>query len=314
MGDFFKIFFGLCLLVGAFFVGKNYGENTYKESEEFKKITLVREELDFAKNDLENAKAKLQNIVDRADNEKTDELLAQILQVFLADLGLQIQNRELILKNAKANIKTDRTNTEISPQPLKLDKPSDANPETNLTAKANRAINKLNREEVEKQKNINKFKSNEWLLLNSNNKSEVQKNLDKLVIKNLKSFVDASQIEAQDCINYLGEYRGKIKNELKQNMGSMSFNLKNNQEENKFFGNISWFNNPNPTLKQDFDNSCGKKLQGFSGRFFSLTENRYIQVYRLQDLKTLAGNFYEILPAGTTKRIGSFQLSRTDQF
>ena len=101
MKDFFKIFLSLCVLVTAFVVGKGYGEKTFLESDEYKKIAQTRDELDFTKNEIENAKAKLQNIVDAADKEKTDELFGKLFDVFLTDLGLRIQNKELILKNAQ---------------------------------------------------------------------------------------------------------------------------------------------------------------------------------------------------------------------
>ena len=121
MKDFLKIFVILCLLVGAFMYGRNYGELTYRESEEYKTLVKAKEDLTFAKADLENVKAKFQNILDGSGSKKQEELLAQILQVFLVDLGLRAADNQPSTSAAKLppvaapiqaepKIKSDTTN------------------------------------------------------------------------------------------------------------------------------------------------------------------------------------------------------------
>lgn len=302
MGDFVKIFFGICALAVAFVVGKGHGEKSYLESEDYKKIAVIKEELDFSKGELENAKAKLQNIVDRGSNQKTDELLGQILQVFLADLGIQIQNKELILKQAQMCSANNTTAAAAKPVP------------------ALRSENKASGDEAEAKPtkksmvSVGQFKSNERMLANSNGGNDTLRALDKLVIKNLKGFLSQTAPTNEGCENFLGAYRGNIKDDASnRNMGSLSFDLK--QAENQTFsGKIAWFNDPNPPLTQMINESCGRKAKDLAGRIFNLSEQRYVQIYQIEAKSLMAGNFYEVLPMGTTKRVGKFVLKRTDKF
>ena len=98
MNDFVKIFIVLCTCVGAFMYGRNYGETTYKDSAEYKSLMQAYEEAKFAKSELENIKAKFQNIADGSTNRKQEEILAQILQIFLVDLGLRVSNPDAFAK------------------------------------------------------------------------------------------------------------------------------------------------------------------------------------------------------------------------
>ena len=306
MGDFVKIFFGICALVTAFIIGKGHGEKSYLESEEYKKIAAVKEELDFSKGELENAKAKLQNIVDRGGNQKTDELLGQILQVFLADLGIQIQNKELILKQAQM---CTAANTQAS-----VSKPAAAKPENKL---GEAAVAELKQQEKKPVVSVGQFKSNEWMLANSNGGNDTLRTLDKLVIKNLNGYLSQTTTDKDGCDSFLGMYKGNIKDVNNKNFGSLSFDLKTNEQtsaDQSYSGKISWYNDPNPPLSQMINESCGRTAKGLSGRIFSLSDQRYIQVYQLEARSQLAGNFYEVLPNGTTKRIGKFVLKRTDKF
>lgn len=303
MGDFVKIFFGICALATAFVVGKGHGEKSYLESEDYKKIAAAKEELEFSKGELENAKAKLQNIVDRGSNQKTDELLGQILQVFLADLGIQIQNKELILKQAQmcSAASAEVAATKAAPVPKSENKSS--NVEETETKPAKKPI-----------VSVGQFKSNEWMLANSNGGNDTLRTLDKLVIKNLNGYLSLTAPTNEGCEGFLGAYRGNIKDDASnKNMGSLSFDLK--QSENQSFsGKIAWFNDPNPPLTQMINESCGRKAKDLAGRIFNLSEQRYVQIYQIESKNLMAGNFYEVLPMGTTKRIGKFVLKRTDKF
>ena len=301
MGDFVKIFFGICALAVAFVVGKGHGEKTYLESDEYKKIAAIKEELNFSKGEFENAKAKLKNIIDRGQNQKTDELLGQILQVFLADLGIQIQNKELILKQAQM------CSAEKASVVQKV-APAQTLPQTqNLTAEAKR-----DKKPIVK---LGQFKSNEWMLANSSGGSDTLRALDKLVIKNLNGYLSQTTPSNDGCEGLLGAYRGNIKGEANNNnMGSLSFDLKQNESANSYKGKIAWFNDPNPPLTQMINEACGRKAKDLAGRIFTLSEQRYVQVYQLEAHQQMAGNFYEVLPNGTTKRVGKFVLKRTDKF
>lgn len=288
-------------MVGAFFIGRGYGEKTYLESEDYKKMVNVREELDFAKNEFENAKVKLQNIIDNGEKAKTDELLAQILQVFLADLGLRIQNKEAILKQAqfKPSSPPSVQTTDVAQTPV-------LTYSTLTTQSANAQIEKIKKQEQEKEKNLRKIKSEEWLLLNSGYSST---RLERVTIKNLKELLKESNLVKADCQDFAGEFRGDLKDVSGNMMGSLLFKL--TFEVNYFSGKISWLNDPNPPLYSNFNNSCGLKVEGLAARFFNLTENVYLQIYNpIADKNILVGNLYEILQAGTTKKVGSFRIRR----
>jgi hypothetical protein len=300
MGDFVKIFLGICALAAAFLVGKGHGEKSYLESEEYKKIAAAKEDLDFSKGELENAKAKLQNIIDRGGNQKTDELLGQILQVFLADLGIQIQNKELILKQAQM---CAANNTAV------------AEPAKPAPVKTQVVENTESKQTKKPIVSVGQFKSNEWMLANSSGGNDTLRTLDKLVIKNLNGYLSLTTPTVEGCEGYVGVYSGNIKGEANNNnMGSLSFDLKQSKSTDSYNGKIAWYNDPNPPLTQMINDSCGRKAKDLAGRIFSLSEQRYVQIYQLEALNQMAGNFYEVLPNGTTKRVGKFVLRRTDKF
>lgn len=299
MGDFVKIFFVLCAIVAAFFIGKGYGEQTYLASEDYKNIAKTKEELEYAKGELENAKAKLQNIMDRGDKEKTDELLSQILQVFLADLGLQIQNRDLIIQQAKAG---NQNSSAVVPAPKE---------EPQITI-AEIAIQKIKESERREAKELQRFQDLEKNLLSS---SQPQNQLDKVSIKDLKKWMAKANPEMGECEPFLGRFRGDLIGVTKRRQGSIFFEL--GLAQNLFSGMISWLNSPNPPISTNINGTCGLKIPRISARFFTLSDNRYLQVYPggftagSEPKKTLGGILYEILPAGSTQKIGTFWIKKS---
>jgi hypothetical protein len=302
--DFFKIFFFISGLVIAFAVGKNYGKKSLLESQDLKNISIEKEELAYEKADIANAKAKLQNILDQGATKKTDEILGQILQVFLADLGLQIQNKDLILKQAELCAKEPTAQIKA---------------ENQVIEKTSEEVVREIRPQTKENKNQGQFKSNEFLVLNSKGGKDTLRRLDKVIVRDLNSFLSKTSAELESCDQFLGEFKGPIFSETNEKMGSLSFKLKyKSGEESLEFknlrGEISWFNSPNPPLSQNINESCGRKAHNLAGRIFSLTENRYVQIYKIEGTQQLAGNFYEVMRLGTTKRIGKFVLKRTDRF
>lgn len=298
MGDFLKIFFIVCGMAVAFFVGKGYGEQTFFASDDFKNIAKTRDELDYTRSELENAKAKLQNIINGAERQKTDELLAQILQVFLADLGLQIQNREAILTQAKqtAAVQPAVQNSEPAPNMAEL-------------KKAQEAIEKLKEEEKRERKELALFADKEHPLLSF---GASQRNIDNVTIKNLKKFLSKANPEMSDCEKFLGKFRGTLKNINNKEQGSIFFEL--GFGANVFKGSVAWLDTPKPPISNTIYGSCGQKIDKLSARFFTLSDSRYIQAYpvesRDRSTRALAGILYEILPQGSTQKIGTFLIQR----
>ena len=300
MNDFIKIFLVLCGLVGSFLFGRNYGEKSHSETEEYRQLVKTNEELNFAKNELENVKAKLQNIADTAANKKTDELLSQILHVFLTDLGLRIQNRELILKQA-AELKTEKTPVvaAVEKKPVDLIEKPKAPEKSSWT-----------------RSSVNKFKSFEWMVTNSAGNQGTLRDLKKVQIRNLASFLkEADYLDQSECENFYGSYKGSVKDINNKYFGSLEFELKASQVNAKeeIFGKIAWYNNDS-AFSEKIRNNCGKKIEGLNSRIFTISADKYVQLYKLSNMDKTAGNFYEVLPNGTTKIIGSFVLNRVDKF
>lgn len=285
--------------MAAFFIGKGYGEQTFLASDDYKSIAKTREELDYAKGELENAKAKLQNIIDGADKQKTDELLAQILQVFLADLGLQIQNRELILQQAKklepSSASADKMmaksmNEEMRMPVAALAKPSATGYSDHLS------------EFGSDERRVRQLKKDEWFLLNSNFS---QKSLERVTIRDLNRFIALANPVVDDCANFMGRFRGDFRAVDGTRQGSFIFEL-----NDKLEGKISWVFSPHPTVATILNGSCGTKANGILARFFNLSDRLYLQIYPLSENRELAGIMYEKLPAGTIKKIGSFRIRK----
>lgn len=301
MSDFFKIFLFIGAVAAAFVFGRNYGEKTYREGAEYKDFIKEKEDLNYSKNEFENAKAKLQNIVDSADHKKTDELLGQILQVFLADLGLRVQYRDLILKQAQM--------------------PPAAAPAVTIAPKIPETISEAPRQRGNSsgwtKAQLNKFKSYEWMLENSGGGAETFRVLEKLKLKNLVQASGDLNYSKDECEEFLGTYSGKLNDTLKKYIGTLTFDFRTGKIDNvsSYYGTISLRNEANSNdLSEKIGNHCGRKISGLVGRVFNLTSDRYIQVYKLSNLEKLAGNFYEVLPNGTTHPAGAFILGRTDKF
>lgn len=283
MKDFAKIFIVLCLTVAAFMYGRNYGEATYRETDEYKELIKAKENLSFANAELENVKVKFQNIINSSENKKQDELLAQILQVFLADLGL----RAAPIKSAVA-------------------KPTELSSEKNLLKE-------------QKKFNIKKLKSYEWILANSTDTNEIQKNLKNVEIKNLNTFLaDARQPAITEFEPIFGTYRGRIRGVDNKEYGSMLIEINAIQQNEKIVakGEIKIFKENRETMGQGFStNTLGLSVDGSTSFIINPgNDNKFYQLYKLKETQQLAGFFYERLVNGTTKTIGSFVLNRTDQF
>lgn len=279
MSDFLKIFFVLCVSVAAFMFGRNYGEKTYRETEEYKELVKAKDQLTFANSELQNVKAKFQNIIDGSANRKQEEMLGQILQVFLADLGLRVAENQ--------RSPTPTTEKEIV-------KP-------------------------EKTFDLKKLKSYEWILSNSASTDDVHKNLKNVEIRNLNEFLAiAKDAPIQAFGGIFGSYRGYILGVDGKNYGTMLIEINANaatSEKPEAKGTIKIFKENRDTMSSNFTtHALGKIVEGSGCVILNPgQDNKFYQVYKVRDSQ-LAGYFYERLTNGTTKTIGSFVLNRTDQF
>ena len=295
MRDFLTIFFGLCLAVGGFMAGRSYGEKTFRETVGFKELVKANEELKFTRAELETVKTKFQNILDNADAKKQEELLGQILQIFLADLGLKAANQTIL------------GNTSVTPATAEIKK------------SAAEAVEKKEQVKIEKEFDLKKLKSYEWILANSRDSEEIQKNLKNVEIKDLSVFLKLAKEEPLQAFEpVFGTYRGRMFDILKNEYGSMLMDIKLMKKNEKDYvkGDIKIFMNGAEKSGNGFESSSlGFKIEGSEGFVINFNNNkRFWHVYKLKDTQQLAGFMYVQMVNGTTKTIGSFVLNRTDQF
>ncbi len=298
MKDFSKIFLGLCALVGVFVFGQKKGEESFKQSEEYQILMRQKEEQAFTKSDLENAKTKFQNILDGAETKKSEELLAQILQVFLADLGLRIQNQ-------KSFTKENTVVVPAAPPPAK-----EPLHQAQQTAHASSPPK-------EKVFDYKRLKSYEWILQNATNESDLKRNLKNVEIKDIDSFLKNSvEAKPQQIESFFGSYRGRIIDIDRKEYGTLvlEINPVADAAPAKLKGSIKIFKNGRETSARNFTTTqLGYLVEGSS---CLILENggTYFQVYKISETQQITGFYYERLVNGTTKTIGSFLLNRVDQF
>lgn len=304
MKDFLKIFFILCGFVGAFLYGRNYGEQTFRQSDEYLQFVKAKDEQSFLKNDIENAKAKLQNILDVSENKKSDELLAQILQIFLTDLGLKVHNEKILKENltaAKTSVEKNRPISTLAETPALDNSDSFEEPKT----------------KTPKAFDYKKLKSYEWILMNAQGSEDIAGNLKNLEIKNMDSYMSEAVVtRPQDEVLLMGSYRGRIMDVTNKEYGTFVFEMGPSSEEgkDKFKGSITLFRNGRKESVNSFSGtSLGYRFESSAGTVINFGNN-YYQMYKIPQTQQIAGFYYERLVNGTTKTIGSFVLNRVDQF
>jgi len=307
MKDFIKIFVFLLVVVIAFVFGRNYGERTIVESEEFKTNRDAQERLLKTEAELKLIKDKFQNLLDSSDLKKADDVFTKIMTMFLVDLGLRIseekQNDLDVGKAALIKCTPELTNKNTS-------KMQTLSTEKQLTAK------ETNKEKKWSKTEIKKFKTKEWLLLNSNSESAIKNNLNFLNITNIDEYLrGASALSFAESEQYVGVYRGKIIDVSNKEYGSLIIEIKPDAvQQNQIIGSIKVFRQGNVEVSNSFKSTTfGLKPNDYSGVVINAND-RFFQIYKINNLEKMAGFFYERLPNGTSKTIGSFILSRTDRF
>ncbi len=308
MKDFLKIFFVLCGLVAAFVFGRNYGEKTITESKEYIKMRSDSAETEKSASELAALKTKFQDLLDSSDLKKADEVLSKIMTVFLADLSLHLsEEKEKDLSIGKAQCVT---------KPVVAEKPIE---KTQAPIEKNQRVEKS---KSEKWTNLNqaRYKSYEWMLKNAQSNKEVLRFLEKTEIKNINAFIsEAKESDSKIVADLNGVFKGPVKDVNQNTYASITMSFKKIQKQNKDFltGSIEV-----RKVGQDgygvrtFSSSggLGQQIDGMYGVIIGWEKTQYIQMYKLNNEEKIAGNFYEHLPNGTTKTIGTFILNRVDQF
>mgnify|MGYP000906122875 FL=1 len=217
MSDFLKIFFVLCGFVTAFLFGRNYGEKTVVESKEYIKMRSDSSQAEKAEAELAGLKAKFQDLLDSSDLKKADEILSKIMTVFLADLSLHLsEDKEKDLSIGKAAC-VARPVADVS-APSQKSEPQAPQETTKLD---------IQQPQADKQaKNTGKYRSQEWILVNSQTDSEIRRNLKKLELKDLDIYLKgAPETNIQKSEKYLGSYRGRVFDVNQKEYGYLTLDL-----------------------------------------------------------------------------------------
>ena len=311
MKDFIKIFVVLIAVVVAFVSGRNYGEQSILESKEFKDNKSSQAENARAEAELKLMKDKFQSLLDSADLKKADEVYGKMMTLFLVDLGLRIsdqQQKDLDTGKAQLLMCTAQAATAPTIKPV-----------VSAQVSAPKALT----EEAETPKAPKfsqvppgRFKSTEWTLVNSTSNAEILRSLEKIKLTDIDAFVkDAPETAFTDLQKYYGTFRGRVSAVDGSNYGSLVMTVGPNAEkDNHVSGEVKFYREGKVQSTSTFNGGTwGYTPAGYQGNMVSMGQ-RFLQIYKIESADKIAGNFYERLPNGTTKLIGSFVLNRTDRF
>ena len=310
MKDFLKILAVLVVIVIAFVTGRNYGETSVLESKEYKETKS--QIVDNANSNAELAlmKEKIQSLLDSSDLKKADEVYGKMMTLFLVDLGLRIseqQQKDMDVGKSQLLICAARSGTtpvvKTPEAPVQQPIPTPAaEPQEPKAPKFSQTA-------------PGRFKSTEWTLVNSSSNSEILKNLEKIKLTDIDAFMkNAPVTPAADVQKYFGTFRGRVSAVDGSNYGSIVISIGQAPEkENEVKGEVKFYRQGNVESNSSFtSNAWGYTPVGYQTNMVSLGA-RFLQIYKIENADKIAGNFYERLPNGTTKLIGSFVLNRTDR-
>lgn len=309
MKDFIKIFLVLITVVVAFVFGRSYGEQSILESKEFKDTKSNLADSARADEELKLMKDKFQSLLDSADLKKADEVYGKMMTLFLVDLGLRISEQQ--------QKDLDAGKTQLLMCAAQSGQASTVKPVVAAQVSTPKALT----EEAEapkvqrfSQMPAGRFKSTEWTLVNSSSNSEILRNLEKVKLTDIDAFLKgAPQTGIADLQKYYGTFRGRVSAVDGSNYGSLVVEVGPAEKVNQVTGEVKFFREGKVQSNSAFtSDSWGYRPEGYQGNMVSMGD-RYLQIYKIESSDKIAGNFYERLPNGTTKLIGSFVLNRTDR-
>lgn len=315
MSDFIKIFLVLCAVAASFVFGRNYGEKTVVESKDYLKLQSDAKQTNENDAQIANLKQKIQNLLDSSDLKKADQVLSQIMTLFLADLGMHLSEQQQKDFDQGKQL-CFRPETGPLPEKKQVEaSPAKPEPTAKPTEEPAQTANNLS---LARQQYLKRFKTSEWFLKNSRNEQEVVRNLKKLQLKDLDIYLkNAPESSWEKSEGYFGSYRGRITDITGKDYGMLIVNLKqtlNSKNEKVIKGNIQVYKNEKQESEGNFTtNHFGYGPEELLGTVVNVGF-RYLQIYSLDSQSKLAGILYERLPNGTTKTVGTFLLNRVDQF
>lgn len=310
MKDFIKIFLVLCVIVGAFFYGRSYGEKTSDDSIEVRNLKSENFQSQTSQQELDNLKIKFQNLLDSSDLKKADEVLGKIMTIFLADLSLRVSDeKQKDFLEGKRLCSQNQINEQVAIESVKKETEE---PKKEIEVRQKPEDHSL----PPPIKNLAQFKLNEFSIMEAQDTDEILRTLDKLEVKKIDSLTNgADQASYEQSKKFLGSYRGSLIGADKKVYGTLVMNIELSEDKTKpFKGIIELFRNGSVTSRTRFASSS----IGLSGNQSQSTiidvgdGSSYLQTYKIDNLNKIAGIYYDRLPNGTSKTIGTVVLSRTD--
>ncbi len=311
MKDFLKIFTGLILLVTAFTVGKDHGVKSITETTEYKQ-QLVAQALVMQKDEqLQKIKSEFQKLLDSTDLKQGHELLSKMVVVLLADLALKISKDQ---EDQIAVGKNYCMAGYVAQSPISkavaeaAGKPELAAPQVIATRNVRPGWASMKPPQ---------FKSYEWLGMNAGTERNSLRQLARTEIKNMNEFIGQAQVaDAGKYSVFEGEYKGTIQDINNQTYAMLTtkINVLTLHGKPKVTFNTVMIRNGEESRKSATGNDFGWYNPDVYAMVIEQSKDRYLQIYKLNTTKKLAGNYYEVLPNGTTKLIGQFALTRIDRF
>ncbi len=274
MKDFFKIFFVLCGFVGSFLYGRNYGEQAFKQSEEYLMLTKAKEDYKPLNSLSEDSKANIQNQV--LSNERN--LGPESISETKTEKNLSGKPTETLHK-AQIAIEPEAESVKLFDH-------------KKLKSYEWILLNAQSAEDVA-----------------GNLKNLEIKNMDSYMAAATGT---RPQDEAQLFGSYRGRILDVTNKEY--GTFSLEIAPWNEEGKDQFKGSLKLFRNGRQERTDNFSGTnFGYRFENSSGIVINFGSN-YYQLYKIPQTQQIAGFFYERLVNGTTKTIGSFVLNRVDQF
>lgn len=305
MKEFLKIFIVLCAVVTAFFLGRNFGEESRNESTEIKTLKSENFQNRNAQVELENLKEKFQKLLDSADLKKANEVMAQIMTIFLADLSLRLTDQQQ---------KDFNDSRKMVCAPVPASTTAEAKEKQNKNEVLSEATVMKAVEAQNPRINMAKFKSSENDLLTAEDTFRIKDLLKEVEVKKIDTLLDGALMETHaQSKRFVGTYRGSIIDVTNNVYGTLVMEAQSDpEEENMYNGSIQIFKGGKRISNTRFSSTAIAYAGNNSQAALIDVGGNYLQVYKIEASQKIAGIYYDRLPNGTSKTIGTFVLSRTD--
>lgn len=311
MKDFIKIFIGLIALVYAFTLGKDYGSKSITETPEYKQQLVAYAQLVQKEEQLQKIKNEFQKLLDSTDLKQAHEVLGKMVVVLLADLALKIsKDQEDQLALGKNYCMAGYVAQSPVPKAVAeaAGRPDLAPPQV---------VSMKNVKPSWSHLKATQFKSFEWMGINAGKEKNSLRQLARSEIRNMNEFIGQAQLVGADkYLDLQGEYKGTILDINSQTYATLTTKIDvvtQNGKQKVSFDTIL-IRNGEETRRSANGNDFGWMNPETYAIVVEQSKDRYLQIYKLNNSKKLAGNYYEVLPNGTTKMIGQFALTRIDRF